>query len=309
MVWEMFPLNCKLSLMLVSIGLKSWCFDVNKFTRKFKFANILSNCSGKIWVFSDSSVSVSVKVDHVQFLHCEFSFLEFPSPICCSFVYASCYRQGRRELWEQLSLVAQNDMPWCVVGDFNIILNVNERKWSGVPSIEAMDEFAHCLLDCGLHDAGFEGDIFTWTNQKLWQRLDRALLYSKWSDMFNLTRVQHLIRSKSDHCPILISFQQSASTNIPSFRFQNMWVKHHLFLQEVKQNWEMPSRLVGMRKLGEKLHRLKQFLRWWNKHHFGNIHQRVHDAEQAFMLLKGLTIIFLLMSILLILKGLRLSSL
>ena len=58
-----------------------------------------------------------------------------------------------------------------------------------------------------------------------------------------------------------------------------MWTLHPDFLKEVESNWAMPSRNVGLKKLKEKLFRLKQFFIWWNKHTFGNIFDKVKKFE------------------------------
>ena len=62
-----------------------------------------------------------------------------------------------------------------------------------------------------------------------------------------------------------------------------MWCSHSDFLKEVKANWEIPARTIGMKKLSEKLFRLKQFLKWWNGKMFGNIFQNIKDMEYEVM--------------------------
>ncbi|XP_022891853.1 uncharacterized protein LOC111406705 [Olea europaea var. sylvestris] len=63
------------------------------------------------------------------------------------------------------------------------------------------------------------------------------------------------------------------------FRFLNVWTKHNDLLAFVSQKWSLPTHLTGMTALWEKFFRLKQGLRWWNRHVFGDIFQRVRDAE------------------------------
>ncbi|KAL2497433.1 Uncharacterized protein Adt_22983 [Abeliophyllum distichum] len=63
------------------------------------------------------------------------------------------------------------------------------------------------------------------------------------------------------------------------FRFLNVWSRHHDFLSFVSQKWSFPTHHTGMTALWEKIFRLKKGLRWWNRHVFGDIFQRVKDAE------------------------------
>ena len=59
-----------------------------------------------------------------------------------------------------------------------------------------------------------------------------------------------------------------------------MWSKHENFLQSVKSNWTQPTfQTSGMKKLSEKLYRLKQFLRWWNINIFGNVFTKLKKKE------------------------------
>ncbi|KAL0401939.1 UNVERIFIED_CONTAM: hypothetical protein Slati_4223800 [Sesamum latifolium] len=57
-----------------------------------------------------------------------------------------------------------------------------------------MDDFNDMMSDTGLIDAGFEGEPFTWTNKRVWRRLDRVLYSKEWAETFNITRVVHLPR-------------------------------------------------------------------------------------------------------------------
>lgn len=58
-----------------------------------------------------------------------------------------------------------------------------------------------------------------------------------------------------------------------------MWLKHPECVKSIESNWNLPARQTGLKKLWEKLHRLKQFLQWWNKHVFGDLFSKLHDEE------------------------------
>ncbi|KAG8387227.1 hypothetical protein BUALT_Bualt03G0231300 [Buddleja alternifolia] len=103
-----------------------------------------------------------------------------------------------------------------------------------------MEDFGNMLADSRLLDAGFEGEPLTWTNRRLWQRLDRALISINWAEIFGSTRVIHHPRGISDHSPLEIIAESSSRRTPASFRFQNMWLKHHDFFQSSKDNWSQP---------------------------------------------------------------------
>ncbi|KAL6570168.1 hypothetical protein OROMI_014682 [Orobanche minor] len=58
-----------------------------------------------------------------------------------------------------------------------------------------------------------------------------------------------------------------------------MWLKHHLFLNTVKESWNLYTNSSGMSKLIDKLLRLKLTLKEWNKLEFGNIHTNSDKAH------------------------------
>ncbi|KAI0527418.1 hypothetical protein KFK09_003018 [Dendrobium nobile] len=68
-----------------------------------------------------------------------------------------------------------------------------------------------------------------------------------------------------------------------AFRFQNMWINHANFLNVVANNWHATvfpdNNIHGMARLWAKLSRLKQLLRWWNKHVFKNIFDNIKEDE------------------------------
>ncbi|KAL0430782.1 UNVERIFIED_CONTAM: hypothetical protein Sradi_0704200 [Sesamum radiatum] len=108
------------------------------------------------------------------------------------FIYAKCYKNPRRNLWEKLVKLSNQDAPWIVGGDFNVILHPNENQGGDIQRMGPMEDFYDMITDTGLIDAGFEGELFTWrTNKRIWKRLDRVLYSKEWAETFNITRVAH----------------------------------------------------------------------------------------------------------------------
>ncbi|KAL2475613.1 Uncharacterized protein Adt_36349 [Abeliophyllum distichum] len=197
------------------------------------------------------SQTVDSCVDHPQFLHIRVEDPRLSRPMYITPVYASCSPARRRDLWmglHQISLVV--DGPWMVGGDFNVI--------------------AH---------NGYSGSQYTWTNGRVWKRLDRVLINPAVGSSCSRFSVRHLNRSTSDHSPLLIQWSSDDDLGPRPFRFLNVWSRHHDFLSFVSQKWSFPTHHTGMTALWEKIFRLKQGLRWWNRHVFGDIFQRVRDAE------------------------------
>lgn len=56
--------------------------------------------------------------------------------------------------------------PWIVIGDFNCVLNIEERVGRQVTVTEVRD-FRHCIRICDLHDMKSSGALFTWNNKQM----------------------------------------------------------------------------------------------------------------------------------------------
>ncbi|KAL0383083.1 UNVERIFIED_CONTAM: hypothetical protein Scaly_0595600 [Sesamum calycinum] len=132
------------------------------------------------------------------------------------------------------------------MGDFNVILHPNENQGGDMRRMGPIDDFNDMMIDTGLMDVGFEGDPFTWTNKRVWKILDRVLYSKELTDTYNSTRVQHLSRRLSDHHPLFITAAKTENRKPSSFRFQNMWLNHHSFLDTVRQSWNLPIEGYGI---------------------------------------------------------------
>ncbi|KAK8677045.1 hypothetical protein V6N13_142601 [Hibiscus sabdariffa] len=84
--------------------------------------------SGGIWILWQSSIHLEVLVVSSQYVHARCTI---PTVVSCFyglFVYASPQNSKRRELWEQfLAIAPDDDTPWVVGGDSNVISSVDER--------------------------------------------------------------------------------------------------------------------------------------------------------------------------------------
>lgn len=253
------------------------------YRRRLGYKGAVTNCSNKIWVFWAHEVSCEVVVDHIQCLHIQLSFPWLPDPVFASVIYAKCTRLERNASWNCLRNLSTNiTNAWLVGGDFNVILNREESLYGAASHDGSMEDFATTLLDCGLVDGGYEGTQFTWTNNHMFQRLDRVVYNYHCSEIFASTRIQHFNRDGSNHNPLLVSCSTSSNKG-PSFRFLHAWTKHHAFLSSVESNWKQPIQGSGLHAFWGKQLRLKnslkKYLKWWNRDIFGDIFSNLKAAE------------------------------
>ncbi|XP_019257655.1 PREDICTED: uncharacterized protein LOC109235859 [Nicotiana attenuata] len=132
-------------------------------------------------------------------------------------------------------------------GDFNVVLGEDE-KIGGLPVYRPeYEDFAFCVNSCGLFDLGYKGSPFTWCNGRpneecIFKGLDRILVNLPFQTLFPTIEVEHLIRTGSDHAPLLMSCGQEAMKFVKPFKFLNFWAKHETFLDVVRQNWMLAIR-------------------------------------------------------------------
>ena len=94
-------------------------------------------------------------------------------------VYGPFTKDERECMWEEIGAIRGIwEEPWCVGGDFNIILSQRERNRQRRISA-AMRRFAQVIDNLGLVDLPLQGGLFTWSrglNNQSWARLDRFLV-------------------------------------------------------------------------------------------------------------------------------------
>ncbi|XP_074314392.1 uncharacterized protein LOC141649606 [Silene latifolia] len=95
------------------------------------------------------------------------------------------FRLERRVLWQQLSDISSTvSNPWACMGDFNVVLKMDERLGCDHLHLADMNEFGRCLDSNGLVDHPATGSFFTWNNKQgdglRWAKLDRVLTNQQW---------------------------------------------------------------------------------------------------------------------------------
>ncbi|RVW46561.1 LINE-1 reverse transcriptase-like [Vitis vinifera] len=198
-------------------------------------------------------------------------------------VYGPFSREDREALWVELGAIRGiwSD-PWCIGGDFNVILSQRERSSQGRIS-GAMRRFAQIVDDLELLDLPLQGGVFSWSggrDNQSWARLDRYLVTQNWLDKFCGVVQCRLPRPTSDHFPILLKGGGLRRGPSP-FRFENMWLKVDGFKDLLREWWQgtVVSGKASFR-LASKLKVLKQKIKEWNREVFGRLEVNKNLALQ-----------------------------
>jgi len=158
--------------------------------------------------------------------------------IFITFVYGYNHEAQRRPMWEALVEISHTmDDPWCVLGDFNLILHQGERMGGNDADERKMRDFGECIHQCGLQEFHYMGAFFTWTNKTVWSSIDRAVPNGIWFDMFEFTHVVYHANGLSDHTPIMLDFPACLRPT-KNFLFCDMWIKAAHFKEIVKSHMD-----------------------------------------------------------------------
>ncbi|GAA0156707.1 hypothetical protein LIER_14134 [Lithospermum erythrorhizon] len=234
-----------------------------------------SDCPGDN--VQDIIVSAEIILDHPQLLHSKITPNKNSVPFYVTTIYAASDPSDRKNLWASFCSIADDMLPWLVLGDFNCVADHDE--YIGCKTQRGLEDFTDCIASCPLVDAGYIGSKYTWTRVRKFKRLDRVLTNHGFLDKFISIGVRHLTRTASDHAPLLVDCRSSTDPPKSSFRFQNMWLQHEEFRQVVTLNWQLRMPGDPIHSLWFKLKRLKSKLKEWNKLTFGNIFTQIEQVK------------------------------
>ena len=95
----------------------------------------------------------------------------------------------RSEGWNMLRMLSSKPkLPWFCFGDFNELLQVEDKKGGAPRAHNLMQAFRDVFDHCGFVDLGYSGLDFTWHGRRrgelIWERLDRGVANYEWLARF-----------------------------------------------------------------------------------------------------------------------------
>ncbi|KAG5631659.1 hypothetical protein H5410_003376 [Solanum commersonii] len=200
--------------------------EIEEYKRKLGMKYALANGNGKIWAFIDEAMDYTIIRDEEQMLTLKLQSQGMDLKMVVSLVYAKCMQSERLQLWDLMETIASStNLPWLVGGDFNVISNAEEKLGGRSIPESDVEDFNHCTNVYNLEDQGFKGSKYMWWNGRMdanciFKRLDR-ILGNGIQNIFPILEVEHLVRSGSDHTPLLITFNTSNENVVRPFKFLN----------------------------------------------------------------------------------------
>jgi hypothetical protein len=201
----------------------------------------------------------------------------------CTFVYGEPRVHERHNMWSLLRRIKPMlPGPWAMMGDFNECLWQSEH-WSRRRRNEnQMDQFRNTLSFFNLHDLGFKGKPWTYDNKQdgrnnVIVRLDRVVACPSWTKLFPNYQVLHLTSSRSDHYPILLNLDTSATMtrNVIQLRYEVFWEREASLTEEISSAWKMHNKPKDLGDVANSLQGVMSYLHTWSKEKIGHIPRQI----------------------------------
>ncbi|XP_060210892.1 uncharacterized protein LOC132637893 [Lycium barbarum] len=242
--------------------------------------------NGRIWLLWDDSC--------YQVTHLEASPQLIHVQVICRHTAMKCYMiiiyvfntvEHRKSLWHQLcDLAQQTTIPWLIWGDFNAVLNIQDRLFGAPVTNVEIKDFQDCVQVLNLTEVKWRGEYYTWTNKQresdmICSRLDRALGNSEWMLDQGHLEVDFKQPHISDHSPMVMSIKLDEQTTSTPFKFYNIWAEHSNFMKLVEEGWGRQLNRDKMRNVSMKLKALKPVFRELNNEEFRGISYKIITAR------------------------------
>ncbi|XP_059067404.1 uncharacterized protein LOC131858241 [Cryptomeria japonica] len=175
---------------------------------------------------------------------CNVSFLQDDLEFSLFNVYGPSKTEDKKRVWkeisEQIKLVDSEKV--IVAGDFNAILN-NEEKSGGLRmNTRVMEDFRDFVTENNLFDVIPKSGNFTWTNRRanfsrISERLDRIFTGTYWiKGQFEL-ELSIMPITLSDHFPVQMNCSTSMAKVKRNFKFLSMWWRDINFEKTIEKWW------------------------------------------------------------------------
>lgn len=156
-------------------------------------------------------------------------------------------QEQKKSLLELLSSINKEvNKPWCAIGDFNETLSQDE-KWGGqMRHFNQIEQFRTTLAENEVHDMGWQGHKYTWSNCHrddtfAKERLDWVVSNLKWRELLGNEKVEILSSGQSDHKPLLLTTWESTllqRSRARIFRFEASWTKEKESFKLLTEVWK-----------------------------------------------------------------------
>ncbi|XP_028789542.1 uncharacterized protein LOC114745549 [Neltuma alba] len=168
--------------------------------------------SGGLAVWWKEELSFNLISCCQNIIHANISCSNEEVPEYLTLVYGPPKEAKRSRVWERLKRMAGSiNRSWLCGGDFNEILDQNEKMGGNPKAAQKILRFHKMISDCEFMDLEFQGSRFTWANGRLGEahikeRIDRVFGNGEMREKFPKAIVFHREPVGSDHHLLVVDF-------------------------------------------------------------------------------------------------------
>ena len=244
-----------------------------------------NTAGGLLCLWSEKTFKVERKVTGRGFIMLEGVWIGEAQKVHIVNIYVPCDIHNKRVLWDSIKQLKNlsPDGLWCLLGDFNSVRNPSERVGMSQRGVDdrLVSEFNDWIADLEVEETPCVGRKYTWfrPNGAAKSKLDRIFVSTDWFTKWPGVTQFILDRNFSDHCPVLLN-SKNVDWGPKPFKILDCWLKDKSLGNIVNECWtQTQQRGWGGFMLKEKIKRLKQRLKLWNKEQFGDTFKKVQDIE------------------------------
>jgi len=185
----------------------------------------------------------------------------------------------RKPLWSDLFAIAhQMTSALCIIGDFNSVLYKTDRQGRTEIADHELEELSCFTETCEVQEISWSGSYYSWTNNTIRSRIDRAFCNAYWWETFDYTHNKYLANVLSDHTPQFLHFPTSTKPK-PSFQYCDMWSRHENFWPTINSVAPIAGTSPSLQQIGSLLAQMRAKLRLFNRDHFANLRSQQGKAR------------------------------
>ncbi|XP_026400218.1 uncharacterized protein LOC113296095 [Papaver somniferum] len=193
--------------------------------------NTVDGRKAKLWLFWNNSITAPIVIHSSRQ-----SITVEVGGVLVTGVHVDVLCINKRALWAELAPFSTSNKPWIILGDFNTISTLDEKKGGRVPLNSSIAEFNEWIDNCELLHAAKTGLQFSWSNGRCGRKrilcnLDRCLFNSQWLEKYPWWKYHVTARGISDHSILIGSNSEIHKPLNCPFKFQQMWITHPGLLQ------------------------------------------------------------------------------
>ncbi|XP_019224270.1 PREDICTED: uncharacterized protein LOC109205957 [Nicotiana attenuata] len=242
----------------------------------------------RIWVIWDPRINVfdPTEIDE-QLIHGQLRTVSKLFTIGFTAIYGLHTIKDRQSLWRKLRQIHSTQQgPWLSMGDYNAVLNDQDRQHGSVIQDMETKDFKEFMKDTGMNELQTVGREYTWTNNHTYSRIDKGLVNANWMLTIPSVKIQVLEPCVSDHSPLKLMIIQIQRKNNRPFRFFNCIEDHPQFIQHVEKVWSVDETKGTIQEVWNKLKRVKEVIKGINIQHYQRVEDRIKEARKELQIVQ-----------------------